>query len=124
VTSQPIGSFILRPYARAVTVVLLVGLCEAALAVSSSPGSKIASIAVNRALGYAFVKLETPPVGKPACSNHYWDYTVPLATSADKTVYATLLAAFESGNVVATYGSGACSEFSQVESLDSAQALP
>jgi len=102
----------------------LIAAAGPAWAGSTASSVKIVSVALNRSLGYGFVKFETPPGGKPACSSHYWDYTVPLSTPFDDKLYATLLAAFEAGNAVTVYGTGLCSEHGNIESVDSVQLVP
>jgi hypothetical protein len=108
---------------RPLLLLALVPLSETALPQSSILSSRIASIAVNRSMQLAFLKMETTPGNKPSCAIHYWDYTFPLTTESDRALYASLLAAFHAGNSVAVYGTGVCTEYPQAESLGSGQTL-
>lgn len=71
--------------------------------------------------GLVFIKLDVPPSHKPACSNHYWDYTLSFSTPFDDKLYAVLLSAFTAGTLVATTGMGACSDYGSIESLRSVE---
>jgi hypothetical protein len=65
----------------------------------------------------AFIKLSSPPQGKPGCSAHYWDFTLPLNTPFEKNLFAMLMTAYSTGTLVQAGGVGACNDHPQIESL-------
>jgi hypothetical protein len=95
------------------------------LAGSTGTNAKIIAMDTNKGYGngLVFIKLDVPPSGKPACSNHYWDYTLSFSTAFDDKLYAALLAAFAAGSLVDTTGMGACSDYGSIESLRSVQVM-
>lgn len=97
---------------------LLAGVPVSAPAASSAVGVVISRLQVGKsAPNVVYLKLETPPTGMPACSAHYWRYTLLLALPFDDKVFATLLAAYAGGIPVNVSGTGTCGEHPQIESL-------
>jgi hypothetical protein len=71
--------------------------------------------------GLVFIKLDVTPSDKPECSHHYWDYTLSFSSPIDDKLYAALLAAFASGVLVTTTGTGFCTDYGYIEALRSVQ---
>src|SRR5262245_11252510 len=94
-------------------------------AICSSPASagdasgKIANMSISKDIGsVVFIRLETPPTSRAACSTHgSWHFTLSLNTDLDKRIYASLVAAQLTGRVVQIGGTGACGEWHDVESV-------
>ena len=55
--------------------------------------------------------------GGPTCAASTWNFTLSLDTAIGKNQYATLLTAFAAGKTVTLNGTGACSDWGNVESL-------
>jgi hypothetical protein len=92
-----------------------------ALAGGSAQNVLVVEMAVNRAYGnFAWIRVSSLPTGSPSCSNNgYWNFTLSLDGLASRELYATLMAAITSGKQVKITGTGLCSEYSAVESLES-----
>jgi len=111
---------------RSISLLLaILTLTNECLAGSTGTNAKIIAIDTNKGYGtgLVFIKLDVAPTGKPSCSNHYWDYTLSFSTPFDDKLYAALLSAFAAGSLVATTGTGACSDYGSIESLRSVQAM-
>lgn len=91
---------------------------------SSATNAKIIAMDTNKgygANGLVFIKLDVTPSDKPECSHHYWDYTLSFSSPIDDKLYAALLAAFASGVLVTTTGTGFCTDYGYIEALRSVQ---
>lgn len=101
--------------------VLLIGECAIASASSDISNTTVVGLSINKTYGsFVFIKVAGTPPSPFACStNGAWHYTLPLATTADRQLYAMLLAAFLNGTTVHMAGLGACNEYGTIESLGS-----
>jgi hypothetical protein len=105
-------------------VALLFGVIPGAQAGGTVSGATILQLAINKAYGaFVFIRLDVTPTGAPPCATAYWQYTLTLTNPGDSQLYALLLTAYAQGKQVYIIGSGACSEFSQSESLQNLQLL-
>jgi hypothetical protein len=87
-------------------------------------GATIQQLAINKGIGpFVFIKVDVPPAGAPSCASGYWQYTLTLTNQGDSALYALLLTAYTLGRQVYIVGTGACSEFSQSESLSDLQLM-
>jgi hypothetical protein len=113
---------IIKPIAAFFVGFLLSTIANAA---SSITNVTVKEAAINRAYGnYVFIHLSSASSGAPSCAiNTYWQYTLSLDGLASKELYSMLLAAAASGKLVSLTGTGLCSEFYSVESLQSINLL-
>jgi hypothetical protein len=104
---------------------LALGWAPNAYAGSTTSGATILQLAINKVYGpFVFIKVDVMPVGAPTCAtNGYWQYTLTLTNPGDAALYALLLTAYAQGRQVFIGGTGACSEFGQVESLQDLQLM-
>jgi hypothetical protein len=103
--------------------VLPAGAATSASAESLVSGAVITAINVTKSYGeILFIKVDKPKSTPPGCdTNGFWTYVLPLTTELDKKLYAMLLTARATGAPVTLTGTGTCSAFGTIESLNSAQ---
>ena len=106
---------VLKPFGVLIAAVGMAGGASAATEVQGV----VAEIAVDKAYGnFAFVRFDRAPSTSIACStNSYWHFTLPLSTEAEKRMFAVLVTARAMGSATKAIGSGACSEFGSIESM-------
>ena len=78
----------------------------------------VKSMQISKPLGtMVFIELDSPQSSPIACHiNTGWTYTIPQQSDTDKKFFALLTMAKATGQKVILFGSGACSDFSAVES--------
>lgn len=88
-------------------------------AVGGEVRGTIVEMTLDKGYGdFVFIRFNNAPASPIACSvNGYWHFTLPLATEADKKMFAMLMTARATGSAVEAIGSGACNEFAAIESL-------
>jgi hypothetical protein len=91
---------------------------NAALAIGTYTGtvSKVVILSANGAL--VFVEVSGTKTGSPSCStNATFGFVMSLSGSPHGEMYLMLLAARAAGTSVTLQGTGACADYSTVESL-------
>ncbi len=83
--------------------------------------ARVLQIHIRRSIGdVAFIAFSVAPINAPSCATGgVWHFSLPLSTEAGKKIYAALLTAQATGLPVTADGTGACSEYSGIESMDS-----
>jgi hypothetical protein len=81
---------------------------------------------INMTVGsYVFIVTDTAPTNPASCSTQgLWQFTLPLSNAAGSQIYAGLVAAYMAGTPVMLEGTGSCSEFGSVESLEAFELSP
>lgn len=104
----------------ALTAVLLSISASSVCAGGEAQNATITQMAIYRSLGnFVLIAADVASTGAPACStNTTWRFTLSLDGVAGRELYAMLLAAQTSGRKVHLAGTGLCSEFAAVESLN------
>jgi hypothetical protein len=82
----------------------------------------IVNMAINKSYGnFVFIQTSITPTGAAVCANSSWQFTLSLSNPGDSQLYAMLLTAYASGALVNITGTGACSEYPTVESVQGVQ---
>ena len=91
----------------------------AASAQGSVSGATITSLGFNNEIPNAvFISINIGKTNNPACStNTAWSFILPLTTTFENQMLAGLLAARATGTPVTLNGTGACSTYSNLETL-------
>lgn len=101
--------------------ILAFSFAEPALAVGVAQHATIVKMHVRRSIGeVVFLQLSVAPTGSPSCATAAWTwhFSFPTSTEAGKKLLAMLLAAQAQGAPVTIDGTGTCSDYAGVESLD------
>lgn len=87
-------------------------------AAGSTTNTTITQISLNSSFGdFIWIQTATAPTGSPTCAASPWNFTLSLDTTIGKNQYAVLLSALATGQTVILVGTGACSDWGNVESL-------
>jgi hypothetical protein len=83
----------------------------------------ISELNINKAIGsMVFIKTSADPSTQQKISCHtdqYWNFVLPLASDADKSIYTALLTALATQSKVTLGGNGTCGSYSLIETLSS-----
>lgn len=81
-------------------------------------GITIKSLNIEKPLGeLVFMSTSVSPTPHGCHTDVNWNFTLPLNTSLDRQIYASLLAAMLSGKKVDIEGTSTCSSFATIESV-------
>lgn len=81
-------------------------------------GITIKSLNIEKPLGeLAFVSTSAAPTPHGCHTDVNWNFVLPVSTSLDRQIYASLLAAMLSGKKVDIEGASTCSSFTTIESI-------
>jgi hypothetical protein len=112
-----------RRFARKLASVFALGLSLAtpAYAAGLAQHVTITTLHLRRSLGeVVFVKLSAVPKGSAPCvvPGAPWHFSLPVSTEVGKKMLATLIVAHAQGTPVTLDGTGNCSEYGGIESMD------
>ncbi len=90
----------------------------AGAACASTTTGTIAQIATNKrdSPNLVFVRMNPQPTPEACATNTAWSYVFSMTTDTDKKTFALLEGALLAGRTVIITGTGACADYSTIES--------
>jgi hypothetical protein len=100
------------------TLVLLGAMSVSVAASASTVTATITRLVMGTGYGdYVFIELSAAKTGNPACSTSGFGFVLPLASATENQMLALLLSARATQTPMYLIGTGACSNFGNVETL-------